>query len=602
MGLVFNSGVQDKEFVITFGQMVDVYDASSRSEAHCQIFNETPVPYDTMWALTDYLSSGVNSKTYDIAKRSSGSLKLQLKFVKDSGIIYCQVGFGGAFATYNTFSAESPPSALMCTLIACTMKTPGSPTNTNYRVYAAKASCQAWGTYLDTLPPNRGGGTGLFGRNLGLPEQVTAFTPQSYDPTQISYSSLYINNYDAVTGTIPLVESYSFCEVEELVSLDNTEPEPYVPPTPPSPDDPNEQDPDYPSSPSTPDGDYERDYDPVPIPNIPSDGVADAGFVTIYRMTFREFDEFASKCFADDIWSAIKLKFNNPTDFLVGAMLLPFIPEVGLSFYPKFGLKTLDTAYPRISNQFHDVDCGSVNITKYWGNCFDYEPYTKIQIWLPYIGYKDLPVDEFMGQTISVKYRCDCLTGDCIAFVYTGTTGQTGPQVERVIAQFYGNCGVRVPFGSQSFDAAVAAGITLIGAAAASGLVAAGSAAIGAESGAGVLMAAGQGAGAAVTGTVGRSSSIGVVQGMKPNVQHGGAAGASGGYMGVQIPYLIRRIPRQSLPEGYINLKGYPSNIGGKLSDFTGLAVVDDIQLNDIPAMEDERREIIDWLRGGVLI
>lgn len=600
MGLVFNSGVQDKEFVITFGQMVDVYDASFGSEAHCQIFNETPVPYDAMWALTDYLSSGVKSKTYDIAKRSSGSSKLQLKFVKDSGTIYCQVGYGGAFATYNTFSAGSPPSALVCTLIACTMKTPSNPTNTNYRIYVAKASCQSWTTYLEKLPPNRGGGTGLFGRNLGLPEQVTAFTPQSYDPTQISYSSLYINNYDAVTGTIPLVEPYTSCEVEQLVSLDNTEPEPYVPPAPPAPDDPNDEG--EPSDEDGGDGDHDPTYDPVPIPDKPSDGVADAGFITLYRMTFREFDEFASKCFADTIWDAIKLKFNNPTDFLVGAMLLPFIPDVGLSYYPKFGLQTLDTAYPRINNQFHDIDCGSVVISKYWGSCFDYEPYTKIQIWLPYIGYKDLPVDEFMDMTINVKYRCDCLTGDCVAFVSTGVVGQSGPQIPRVIGQYYGNCGVRVPFGSQSFDAAVAAGITLIGAAAASGLVAAGSAAIGAESGAGVLMAAGAGAGSAATGAVGRSASVGVVQGMKPNVQHGGAAGASGGYMGIQTPYLIRRIPRQNLPEGFMNLKGYPSNIGGKLADFEGLAVVDEIQLNDIPAMETERKEIIDWLSGGVLI
>lgn len=401
----------------------------------------------------------------------------------------------------------------------------------------------------------------------------------SYTPTRLLFNFAYANYYNN--------QYHMYLDPIDVPDHDN---------------DPNEQDPDYPSSPSDPEGDYERDYDPIPVPPIPSDGAADAGFVTIYRMTFREFDEFASKCFADDVWSAIKLKFNNPTDFLVGALLLPFIPDVGLSYYPKFGLKTLDTAYPRISNQFHDVDCGSVNITKYWGNCFDFEPYTKIQIWLPYIGYKDLPVDEFMGQTISVKYRCDCLTGDCIAFVYTGVVGETGPQVERVIAQFYGNCGVRVPFGSQSFDAAVAAGITLIGAAAASGLVAAGSAAVGAESGAGVLMSAGQAAGGAATGAVGRAASVGVVQGMKPNVQHGGAAGASGGYMGIQKPYLIRRIPRQSLPEGFMNLKGYPSNIGGKLSDFTGLAIVDDIQLNNIPAMEDERKEIIDWLRGGVLI
>jgi len=95
---------------------------------------------------------------------------------------------------------------------------------------------------------------------------------------------------------------------------------------------------------------------------------------------------------------------------------------------------------------------------------------------------------------------------------------------------------------------------------------------------------------------------VGVVQGLKPNVHKGGAAGAATGYMSIQVPYLIRRIPRQNLPDGYMQLKGYPSNIGGKLADFSGLAVVDDIQLNDIPALETEREEIINWLRGGVII
>ena len=210
-----------------------------------------------------------------------------------------------------------------------------------------------------------------------------------------------------------------------------------------------------------------------------------------------------------------------------------------------------------------------------------------------------MPVDEIMDMTVSVKYRCDCLTGDCVAFVYTGVVGQTGPQVERVIAQFYGNCGVRVPFGSVSYDSAVAASIQLMGAAASIGL------SPGAHGT--PAMQKGEG-GKAFEGIVSPqdvgliNAGVNVVTSMKPTVQKGGAAGSSTGYMSIQTPYIIRRIPRQNLPSNFMHLKGYPSNIGGTLSQFTGLAVVDDIQLNNIPAMEDERKEIIAWLKGGVLI
>ena len=368
------------------------------------------------------------------------------------------------------------------------------------------------------------------------------------------------------------------------------------PAIPPDPDDPNDED--DPSGPDGGDGDHTIIYDPVPIPDKPTMGSANAGFVTMYKLGLAAINMFASDMFADSVWDAVKLFFGNPMDFLVGCMLLPFEPHTGSSYRPKFGLVTFEHAYPAVDEQYKDIDCGTIQVNKYWGSCFDYEPYTKIQIWLPYIGYRDLPVDEIMGMSLNVKYRVDCLTGDCIAFISTGTNGATGPEIPRVIAQYYGNCGVRIPFGSVSFDSAVAASINLIGAAASVGL----------SSGNGGMVSGNEGGKAVDEGFSSPSSAglvnatIGVVSGLKPNVQKGGAAGASSGYMSVQKPYLIRRIPRQNLPHDFRSLKGYPANISGKLSNFSGLAVVDDIQLNDIPAMETERREIMQWLTGGVLI
>ena len=395
----------------------------------------------------------------------------------------------------------------------------------------------------------------------------------SYTPVMLQFQFAYANDYDSNYG----------------IYLD--------PIDIPDHEDPNDEG--DPSDEDGGDGDHTADYDPIPIPNSPTLGAANAGFITMYKLGLAAINTFASDMFASNVWEAIRLFFSNPIDFLVGCMLLPFEPTTGSSYHPKFGLIAFEHAYPAVSNQYKDIDCGSINITKYWGSCFDYEPFTKIQIWLPYIGYRDLPVDEIMGMTVSVKYRCDCLTGDCVAFVYTGVVGQTGPQVERVIGQFYGNCGVRVPFGSVSYDSAVAASIQLMGAAASIGL----------SPGAHGTPAMQKGdGGKAYEGIVSPqdvgliNAGINVVSSMKPNVHKGGAAGASTGYMSIQKPYIIRRIPRQNLPSNFMNLKGYPSNIGGKLADFTGLAVVDDIQLNDIPAMEDERKEIIALLKGGVLI
>lgn len=366
----------------------------------------------------------------------------------------------------------------------------------------------------------------------------------------------------------------------------------------PDPEDPNDEG--EPSDEDGGDGTHQRDYDPIPIPPSPTQGAATAGFVTLYKLHQASMTQFASDMFASSLWEAIKQFFGTPMDFLVGVNLLPFEPTAGPSFKPAYGPTAIfGHAYPTVANQYVDVDCGSVVVEKYWGSAFDFEPYTKIQIWLPYIGYRDLPVDEIMGSTVSVKYRCDCLTGDCVAFVYIGVVGQTGPQVERVIAQFYGNCAIRVPFGSTSYDSAISNSIALMGAAASAGL----SAGAGAISETGKIGAGlNSGINAAGKELATNGASMGVVQGLKPNVHKGGAAGAATGYMSIQVPYLIRRIPNQNLPSNYKDLKGYPCNIGGILSDFPGLAVVDDIQLNNIPALEEERQEIISWLKGGVLV
>lgn len=432
---------------------------------------------------------------------------------------------------------------------------------------------------------------GVYGYAFASLEEDIIQTPQTvtYNYYRRSYFTLPLPN---------LNKQYGYhMQYEEII--------------PPEPDeDPNEEDPDYPSSPSIPDPDHTPIYDPIPIPNLPTLGSAGAGFITMYKLGLAAINQFTGDMFVDTVWEAIKNYFGQPMDFLVGCMLLPFEPETGSSYYPKFGddIK-FEHAYPAVSNQYKEIDCGTVFIKNYWGSCFDYEPFTKIQIWLPYIGYRDLSVDEIMGNSISVKYHCDCLTGDCVAFILDNLGPQVGPTIPRVIAQFYGNCGVRVPFGSVSYDAAVAAGISLIGAAASMGL-SKGSGVV--QMGGSLKASKGMSSGAqsmsidegysepSSAGLVG--ATVNMVESMKPNVQKGGAAGASNGYMSIQKPYLIRRIPRQNLPADYVRFKGYPSNISGTLADFSGYAEVDDIQLNDIPAMSSERAEIIRWLSGGVLI
>lgn len=622
MALVYNAGT-DREVTVAKACFASYYN-DSWSVVACAYFNDAPVGFNIMPFVNAFKDDSTKNWV-PLFKDPTYETVYGLELWQTNDIIYVRTKWkrGGTqqnLAQIASFRIGSFPSTYNIYLFYC-----NRIDNTSQYSYLY-VSCGDRCTVLGVAAVQYGSSTppiykiGRVGRwenvevtECGVGSEIPIpYTLQSiadnvdyltyYPPNKkIAWmQQLYQTNTDmSQCGITYILVDYDGYDMDNLVDAQGDPPTPPTPPAPPW-DDPNEQDPDYPSSPSDPEGDYERDYDPIPIPNKPTQGAATAGFITLYKLHQASMSQFASDMFASSLWEALKQFFGTPMDFLVGVNLLPFEPTAGPSFKPAYGPTAIfGHAYPTVANQYVDIDCGSVELKKYWGNCFDYEPYTKVQIWLPYIGYRDLPVDEIMGQTISVMYRCDCLTGDCVAFIYTGTVGETGPQVERVISQFYGNCAVRVPFGATSYDAAISNSIALMGAAASAGLSAgAGAIAEGGKIGAGLHA----GINAAGEEMATNGASIGVVQGLKPNIHKGGAAGAATGYMSVQVPYLIRRIPRQSLPEGYMNLKGYPSNIGGKLADFTGLAIVDDIQLNNIPAMETERQEIISWLRGGVLI
>lgn len=63
-----------------------------------------------------------------------------------------------------------------------------------------------------------------------------------------------------------------------------------------------------------------------------------------------------------------------------------------------------------------EFDCGSVTLTPRYGNSIDYKHAT-MTAWLPFVGDVSLPVEICTGATVALAYRCNVLTGDCIALL-----------------------------------------------------------------------------------------------------------------------------------------------------------------------------------------
>ena len=275
----------------------------------------------------------------------------------------------------------------------------------------------------------------------------------------------------------------------------------------------------------------------------------------------------------------------DPRDGIVALFMLPFSPDKSankrqsaIGKYPVTGLQMYT-----LSNQFKEISCGSVTISEYYGNYLDYNPYTRLTLFLPFVGEVQLDPDEVMNETVYVDYTVDCLTGEFVAFVSTST---------KVLSQYQGNCASQVPTTSADYSrlnsAMLQAAIGAVGAVA------------------GLATGGGAVAGLAAAGAMaqGAASTALNIMNSKVNHSHSGALGGAPGFMGVQTPYLIIHRARQSVPYDANKFKGYPANANMKLSDLEGcgFTTVREIKLDNYPFTEAEAEELRTILGNGIYL
>lgn len=317
-------------------------------------------------------------------------------------------------------------------------------------------------------------------------------------------------------------------------------------------------------------GDHDNTSYPIDIPSLPSISAASTGFISLFNPTLAQLKELASYMWSDlfniDGWKKI---FADPMDAILGLSILPVAIPSGGTREVKVGNISTGISLTVASTQFVEVDCGSINVNEYWGAYLDYEPYTKVQIFLPYIGTRPISVDEIMGKTVRVVYHVDILTGACCCFVKCG---------ESVLYTYNGQCSIPIPITSANYTSIVNGVISV--AASVGSLVATG--------------------GASAPTAVSAIASSAVNQ-MKPQIEKSGSISGSAGVLNMQTPYLILIRPRQALPSKQNEFIGYPSLVTVQLTKLSGYTEVQSIHLDNIPATQEELAEIESLLKGGVI-
>lgn len=321
------------------------------------------------------------------------------------------------------------------------------------------------------------------------------------------------------------------------------------------------------------------ELDPVDIPDLPDISAADLGFCTIYSPTKSQL-----KALSDFMWSNLfdlntyKKLFSDPMESIIGLAIVPVEPSIGGSKNVMFGSIDSGISMSYCSTQYVQKDCGWVDIDKYIGCFLDAAPYTKVSIYLPFIGIHQLSADDVVGGSIRVVYNIDVLSGACSAFIQHDTRG--------VLYSYNGSCISNIPLTSVNFSTAIQNAVSAV------------------CSGAAVVAGISTGA-APITGMGAMgllNSAANTALNSKPDVQRSGSLGGSAGIMSVLTPYVIIERPDISIPAGAPSMIGQVSNITFVLGQISGFTMVEYIHIENCEGTADEIKEIEALLKEGVYL
>lgn len=343
--------------------------------------------------------------------------------------------------------------------------------------------------------------------------------------------------------------------------------------------------------------------DPIKDTGVPTIEATDSGLMTLYNPTVSELQALGRFLWSDGLdLNSFKKLFNDPFDTLLGLSIIPIVPPTSGTKNIMFGNLDSGVSAKVISHQFvPNVDMGSITLGEVYNGALDYSPFTTVSIYLPFIGYRELNVQDIMNSKIHLVYKFDVLTGGCIAELYvdhlkTGNKSSDNSKFKweshsGLLASFEGQCAVNIPLASQDYTNTIRA---MIGA-------------VGMVGGAAASFATGNPALGVAALAVGSANSA--MQASTPTVQRSGHLSSSNAIMANLTPFLTVTRPHQCKPANYYKLRGVPSQIYvSKLSSLTTSRHDYYLQVAEIPdikvagATDTEIAEIKNLLKEGVVL
>lgn len=294
---------------------------------------------------------------------------------------------------------------------------------------------------------------------------------------------------------------------------------------------------------------------------------------SIYNPTLEQVNSLGAWLWSSNFIDQLLKLFSSPMDAIIGLHKIYATPSTGGTQNIKVGYLDSGVSSKIVTEQYTTIDCGTVNCYEYFGNVLDYNPYTNIRLYLPFIGIIDLSNSDVMRSKINVVYHVDVLSGACLAEVKITRDGGGG-----TLYQYAGNACTTLPISSGSYMGVISS-VSSVATRALAGFASGG--ALGAIA----------------------SGATGVLNAQGTNVVHSGGFSGNAGAMGCKKPYLIIERPQTETANNTATLIGYGSNLYTELSACKGFTMVKAVHVDTITtATENEKNLIEQALKQGVII
>ena len=163
-------------------------------------------------------------------------------------------------------------------------------------------------------------------------------------------------------------------------------------------------------------------------------------FVNIYNPTQAQLVDAANALFMNfDTGNVVDI---NPYIVSIHKVFVPVSTDE--AFQPiKFGKYNTQVNSKVVNQKVSRVSCGKVTVPELYHNALDYSPFTTVRIWLPFLGFYDLSIDELSNKEIELTYAIDLVNGKALAEISND---------DGVIYRFVGTAYAQEPYHTESLN------------------------------------------------------------------------------------------------------------------------------------------------------